>query len=115
MNETEKREEAGIQLLSIHLESNGKAEKCLDKAGKPLEGPVITADGYIHRFRGGLLDGTTARDGIPIVQPAVEGPGHLEYWKEGKLHREDGLPAVISEGLKRREWWVNGELVRREK
>lgn len=101
--------------LSIHSESNRKQEICLDKAGNPLEGSVITEDGYIHRFKDGLLDGTrTTAGGITIVQPAVEGPGHLEYWKAGALHRDDGLPAVISEGLKRREWWVNGELIRRE-
>jgi hypothetical protein len=97
--------------LSIHIESNGKKDKCRDKSGKPLEGSVITADNFVHRFRDGLLDGTiTTDEGLTIVQPAVEGPGHLEYWKEGKIHRDDGLPAVISEGLKRREWWVNGEL-----
>jgi hypothetical protein len=104
----------GNQSLSIHAESNGKGEECRDGAGKLLEGAVITSDGFIHRFRGGLLDGGTVKGGEKIVQPAVEGPGHLEYWEGGKLHREAGLPAVISDGLRKREWWVNGELVRKD-
>jgi hypothetical protein len=106
--------ESETMSLSKHLETNGKREKCHDKAGKLLEEAVITADGYIHRFRAGLLDGSTEKDGITITQPAVEGPGHLEYWRAGNLHRDEGLPAVISDGLKKREWWVNGEFVRKD-
>jgi hypothetical protein len=44
----------------------------------------------------------------------VEGPGHLEYWREGKLHRDNGLPAVCSRGFHHREWWTEGNCVRRE-
>jgi hypothetical protein len=103
--------ETDFQSLSLHLESNGKQEICRNESEKPLEGPVITADNFIHRFRAGLLDGTLTTE---VIQPAVEGPGHLEYWNEGKLHRDDGLPAVISDGLRKREWWVNGEFVKKD-
>jgi hypothetical protein len=98
---------------SYHLESNGASDLCRDKEGRPLEGTVITEDGIIRRFRNGLLDGDSyTPEGKRITQPAVEGPGHLEYWREGKLHRDQGLPAVSSRGFHCREWWVEG--VRRE-
>jgi hypothetical protein len=103
-----------IKSLSRYLESNGKKEICRDKAGKSLEGAVITKDGFIHRFRNGLLDGSTEKDGIKIIQPAVEGPGHLEYWTEGKLHRDSGMPAIISDNLMKREWWVNGDFLKKD-
>jgi hypothetical protein len=60
------------------------------------------------------LDGSIEKDGIRIIQPAVEGPGHLEYWREGRLHQEQGLPAVISDHLGKREWWVNGDFLRKD-
>jgi hypothetical protein len=100
---------------SYHLESNGASDLCRDKQGNLLEGTVITEDGIIRRFRNGLLDGDSyTPEGKRITQPAVEGPGHLEYWREGKLHRDQGLPAVSSRGFHYREWWVEGNQVRRE-
>jgi hypothetical protein len=100
---------------SYHLESNGTLDVCRDKDGRLLEGTVITEDGVIRRFHNGLLDGdSSTRDGKVITQPAVEGPGHLEYWREGRLHRDHGLPAVSSRGFHHREWWVAGILVKQE-
>jgi hypothetical protein len=100
---------------SYHPESNGAFDVCRDKNGVPLEGTVITEDGIIRRFHNGLLDGDSCTpEGKRITQPAVEGPGHLEYWREGRLHRDQGLPAVSSRGFHHREWWVAGDCIRQE-
>jgi hypothetical protein len=100
---------------SYHLESNGTADLCRDQNGGLLEGTVITEDGIVRRFHNGLLDGDShTPEGKLITQPAVEGPGHHEYWREGKLHRDDGLPAVSSRGFRHREWWTEGEYLRQE-
>jgi hypothetical protein len=100
---------------SYHFESNGRGDICADTGGNPLEGTVVTEDGIIRRFHRGLLDGDSyTPEGKRITQPAVEGPGHLEYWREGRIHRDAGLPAVCADGFAHREWWVDGVLVKRE-
>lgn len=64
----------------------------------------------IMRFRHGLLDGDSfTKDGKLVVQPAVETEGHIEYWRKGKLHRDDGLEAVYTDGFTTKEYWENGE------
>ena len=35
---------------------------------------------------------------------------HLEFYKDGQLHREDG-PAVISDYGKVKEYWKNGHRI----
>jgi hypothetical protein len=94
---------------SLHIESNNKKEVCRDAKGKPLEGTLIDTEGIIHRFRGGFLDGDVEGSGGKFsVFPAVEWNGHLEYWRQGALHRDNGLPAVVSEGFEVKEWWDEG-------
>jgi hypothetical protein len=98
---------------SLHIESNNRNEVCKDVKGKLLEGTLIDTEGIIHRFRHGLLDGDVeGKDGNILIFPAVEGNGHLEYWRKGALHRDGGLPAVISEGLREKEWWNEGLRIR---
>jgi hypothetical protein len=100
---------------SYHIESNKANDVCRDAGGNPLEGIRVTEDGVIRRFHKGLLDGDSyTAEGKRITQPAVEGPGHIEYWREGRLHRDGGLPAVSTGGFTRREWWEQGEQVRCE-
>jgi hypothetical protein len=92
--------------LSKFLESNGSNEIVLDSGGKPIQGEVVTGDGVILRFVDGLLDGNMAA-GYSL--PAVEAPGHLEWWQGGNIHRAGGLPAVISNDFEELEWWENGK------
>lgn len=100
---------------SYHIESNGTNDICRDKNGNLLEGTVISEDRIIRRFHNGLLDGDSyTPEGMRITQPAVEGPGHLEYWREGLLHRDHGLPAISSRGFTCKEWWVKGQFIRQE-
>lgn len=49
---------------------------------------------------------------IPFTGILREEDKSLCYYKEGKLHREDGPAVECSDGTK--EWWVNGELHREE-
>lgn len=98
---------------SLHIESNGAEELTVLSDGRPVEGTVLTKDGYIHRFIGGLLDGDLYfRDGRRVALPAVEGPGRLEFWRSGKLHRDNKLPAIYSDGLRHKEWWENGQFIK---
>jgi hypothetical protein len=90
-------------------ESNGGVELCHDEQGKPLQGELVTEEGMILRFKGGLLDGDVyTAAGRSVALPAVESPGHVEWWRAGRLHRDHGLPAVISKNFTIWEWWVNG-------
>ena len=51
-------------------------------------------------------DGKLHRDGgLPAIEYAS---GYKAWWVKGKLHREGGLPAIeYPDGSK--EWWVNGK------
>ena len=104
-----------MESLSKYLLLNNSDQKQQDKSGRILEGIRISETGNtIFRFRNGLLDGDIFNDKGELVvsKPAVESPGHQEYWREGKLHRDNGLPAVISESFKVKEWWVNGQRIK---
>ena len=83
-----------------------------DENGNLAEGTRMTVKNdkeIILRFRHGLLDGDSfTKDGKLIVQPAVETEGHIEYWREGKLHRDDGLETVYTDGFTTKEYWENG-------
>lgn len=83
-----------------------------DENGNLAEGTRITIKNdkeVVMRFRHGLLDGDSfTKDGKLIIQPAVETEGHIEYWRKGTLHRDNGEPAVYAEGFSVKEWWENG-------
>ena len=76
-------------------------QQLTDERGKPLINDTIEKDtGAILRFKNGFLDGGRL--------PAVEcDDAHLEFYKDGQLHRDDG-PAVISDYGKVKEYWKNG-------
>ena len=50
----------------------------------------MLVEGYICRLKNGLLHGNEA-------YPAIEGPGHIEYWEEGVLKE------ISTNGFKRTE------------
>jgi hypothetical protein len=57
------------------------------------------------------VNGRLHRDG---GLPAIECDESKEYWVNGRLHRDGGLPAIErSDGTK--EYWVEGECIRIEK
>ena len=76
-------------------------ELLTDEHGQPLVNDTIDKDtGAILRFRNGYLDGGNL--------PAVEcDDSHMEFYKDGQLHREGG-PAVVSNYGKVKEFWKNG-------
>lgn len=106
-----------IESKSLYLEQNNSNKIHLDDFGLPMNGIRVDANAWdnknvvILRFRNGLLDGDIFINGQFVrTNPAVETQdGHIEYWRKGKLHRDEGLPAVISSGLKHKEFWVNGK------
>ena len=79
-------------------------QQVTDEGGSPLANDTIDRETQaILRFRNGYLDGGDL--------PAVECDDfHLEYYKGGRLHRDDG-PAVVSDYGNVREFWKNGHRV----
>ena len=76
-------------------------QQLTDEHGKPFINDTIDSDtGAILRFKNGYLDGGKL--------PAIEcDDAHMEFYKDGQLHREGG-PAVVSDYGKVKEYWKNG-------
>lgn len=105
--------------LSVFDSYNNQEHRFVDENGEYLDGVrMVPVEGYsslfIVRFRDGLIDGDIYNENgnFMKVMPAVEGPGHVEYWRKGKLHRDDEEAAVITEGFRVKQYWYNGVLVR---
>jgi len=78
---------------------------CRDDSGIIQNGDKLFPK-MILRFNNGLLHG----EGEPAAEYL---DGHHEWWKNGKLHRDDG-PAVYTivedeDGNTYEEWWKEGE------
>ena len=101
-----------METKSLFFVDSETVIRSYDENGNLAEGTRMTVKNdkeIILRFRHGLLDGDSfTKDGKLIVQPAVETEGHIEYWREGKLHRDDGLEAVYTDGFTTKEYWENG-------
>lgn len=105
-----------METKSLYWKDEKTLIRSFDEEGKPAHGIRLQKgkDGktIILRFINGLLDGDFMEDGINIVvQPAVETEGHVEYWRKGMLHRDDGLPAVSSDGFTVKEYWENNKRI----
>lgn len=75
-----------------------------DKTGVPVDGALIDDGVYFLCSKSpGVLDG----DGKIAIMNLVD--GHVEYWRNGKLHRplNDG-PAVASIAGEYGEYWLDG-------
>ena len=90
-----------------YLHLNGTNIRQVNENSSPKNGEFLQKIKTILQFKW-FLDGDIDTINGLIVKPAVEGPGHQEYWRENKLHRDDEMPAVVSNGLSLREYWVNG-------
>lgn len=106
--------------ISIYINYNNCKKQSYDENGNLLNGYIIDAEAYenekriiILRFRNGFLDGDEYdKNGKCIrTRPAVETVGHIEYWRQGKLHRDNKEPAVISKGFSSFEYWENGSKI----
>ena len=67
-------------------------------------------DGITVRTKEGYLDDALDEDGKHLPAVETHDGNHVEHWKNGVLHCEDG-PAVIDllDGIE--EWWLDGKLV----
>ena len=72
----------------------------IDMRADPLVESMV-----LLRLKNGVLDGGQ----LPAVE--CEDTGHVEYWKDGLLHRENGLPAVITNFGTQEEFWREGKLL----
>ena len=103
----------------MYIEHNNSNIVTLDGNGHPMNDTRIDADAFdqgkkiILRFRNGLLDGDIyVNDRYITTKPAVETTGHVEYWRQGKLHRDGGLAAVSSCGFTTKEFWEDGQRIK---
>lgn len=106
-----------METKSLFWKNENTLIRSFDENGKPAEGTRITktkeGKHTILRFKNGLLDGDFSEDGVNlVVQPAVETEGHIEYWRKGMLHRDNGLPAVSTNGFSENEYWENNKRVK---
>ena len=99
----------------MYIQLNNSNIVTLNDDGHPMNETRMDANAFdqgkkvILRFRNGLLDGDIyVNDRYVTTKPAVEACGHIEYWRAGKLHRDDGLAAVSSCGFTTKEFWENG-------
>ncbi len=105
-----------MESKSIFIQLNNTDKQQIGENSLPINGAVFYADDYdngkktILRFIDGYLDGDVFDENGKFVmqQPAVEGKGHLEYWRKNKLHRDNNEPAVCTNGFIEKEWWENG-------
>lgn len=87
-----------------------------DSNGNLMSGTKIDVEEFEHgsstllHFVNGYLDGDVfSKDGkFEMQMPAVESKNHQEFWRKNKLHRDNGMPAVISGKPAQYEWWENG-------
>lgn len=102
--------------LSKYIYYNCKDIVFQDENGNVINGVKLDSEEYekgnsvILRFKDGYLDGdsTDEKGNLKTQLPAVEGENHQEYWRHNKLHRDNGLPAVISGKPPKYEWWIDG-------
>ena len=102
--------------LSKYIYYNLKNIKCQDSDGNLMNGVKIDVEEFEHgtstliRFVNGYLDGDVfSKNGKFKMQlPAVKSKNHLEFWRKNKLHRDGGLPAIISGNPPQYEWWEIG-------
>ncbi len=96
---------------SLFIKQNNKNCVFKDSFGNVLTGTVVipadessTGAEIIIRLNDmGLLHSD--------VMPAVETVGHIEFWKNGSLHRANNLPAVCADGFRIKEYWENGKKI----
>jgi hypothetical protein len=101
---------------SRRLSWNYTHKKIRDAQFIPVDGvKQYRGSKVIQRFKNGFLDGDSSTgSGRSLVKPAYEDEGHVEYWRDGVLHRDTNRPAVISGNGKIKEWWFNGVFIRKE-
>jgi len=98
-------------LRSLYFSVNGKNIIFLDSNKTPRNGTFFAPDGKtIVRFKDGLIDGDVydSEGKLRRVSPAIESYGHIEFWRQGKLHRDGDLPAISTNKFTVKEYWKNG-------
>lgn len=100
---TQLQNQTGIDTKArfLHLQN----QQFFDEGNLPLEGGYVENDGTIINYRNGYVHADS--------EPAIDCPDcHIEYWRNGRLHRGDYQPAVISDYGMAEEYWLNGERVK---
>lgn len=96
---------------SFFIQYNGTGTVWTDENGMKLTGTKVVKSEDVGLEKGSCLilrfDENGFLDGGE--RPAVEGNGHLEYWRHGSIHRDFGLAAVSADNYKVKEYWKNGK------
>ena len=86
--------------------------RVLKDNGEPLDEQIYVSECIIN-FNNGFIS-NLFREENNYYLPAIEcSDTHIEYWENGKLHRNNG-PAVISLWGEKHEYWHEGELKNKE-
>lgn len=72
---------------------------------------VYRVFGRKHRADGPAVIRRNKKPETACIPLDCSKPFEMEYWFHGRKHRLDG-PARVSRGKRRQEWWVNGRLHR---
>ena len=83
--------------------------RIIDRDMNIAEGDYIL-DGITIRTRKGYLNDTKDEEGNNLPALETHDGNHVEHWKNGVLHYEDG-PAVIDVRDGVEEWWLDGKQV----
>lgn len=83
--------------------------RIIDRDMNIAEGDYIL-DGITIRTRKGYLNDTKDEEGKNLPALETHDGNHVEHWKNGVLHYEDG-PAVIDVRDGVEEWWLDGKQV----
>lgn len=99
--------------LSLFSQYNNTDTIFVDENNIKLSGLKFAEDKVtLLRFIDGKLNGDQfdKNGNLRQVKPAVEGPGRIEFWRQNKLHHDDGLPAVKVDNANgsTTEYWENG-------
>ncbi len=100
-------------MTSLAIGFNQTDTKFHDENGNILsDGTHFLSDKKtIIRLRDGFLDGDIFDENGKFIKamPAIEGEGHIEYWRQNKIHRDNGEPAIITNDFTEKQYWENGE------
>lgn len=90
--------------------SNYQYRRLLTKEGSICHGDYVKDD-FIIRTKNGFLNDVLDEEGslLPAIQ--MHDGSHIEHWKNGVLHCEDG-PAVEDLFENRKEWWIDGKKIK---
>ncbi len=95
------------------IKANPKFTEVVTENGNPYSGQFMVGV-YLLNFENGFLHNDIWDD--TQVFPAIQGPGYPEYREKGILTNPPNaiIPARCMNGFTEKEFWENGEFIKKE-